>query len=314
MVAKNGTKAERKLDPKYLWIIAFPSGVLLATFALISFWGWPHGKLDATAALNGHAEAAGRITMLATWFLLVAVAIPPFFLFFGDVTTVDRDTARRVKRLYWLFAVLGVAFVAAGLVIGAQRFMGEGIFCQAFASVGGAVGPLPSERAHGLLDLAPDCTEGRYLLLWVLNELQKVILALMTPALVLGTILCLAPDGGRGGAATPRQLARLKTYLYLSAAALVTGLLFLSAMLRWPSTAFGGSDSPYMAHANAVVLYWGATYSVLIASYYLPVALTLRRGQEGEDGPSGHFLEFLKSGTALFAPVITALLSAVVQV
>lgn len=305
MTGKSGDKAERILDPRHLRIVLLPFVVVLVTFALISFWGWPQGDLKASGRADGHAEVAGRLTVLATWFILIAVAIPPFVLFVRDLRTASRETTRRVLLVYLALAGLGVAFVAFGLVIGAQRFMGHGAFCKAFGE---------AEVRATLLDFAPHCLEWRYLLLWWLNEIQKLMLALLTPALVLGTILCLAREGPRGGAVSPRQLARLKTYLYLSAVALVTGLLFLSALLRWPSAAFGAPNSPYMAHANALVIYWGATYSVLIASYYLPVALTLGRGQDGDDAPTGQLLEFLKSGTALFAPVITALLSAVVQV
>jgi hypothetical protein len=70
------------------------------------------------------------------------------------------------------------------------------------------------------------------------------------------------------------QSERLNTYLYLSALLLVTGLLFVSAVFRLPSYALLSVDS-YEAQVKALTAYYGFSYTVVLASFHVPVAMYL---------------------------------------
>ncbi len=70
------------------------------------------------------------------------------------------------------------------------------------------------------------------------------------------------------------QSAWLNTYLYLSALLLGTGLLFVGTFLRWPSFLLLDPKS-YDAHVGAMVAYYGFTFTVMLAAFYIPVATIL---------------------------------------
>jgi hypothetical protein len=241
------------------------------------------------------------------------------------------ESRRRLARAYFWLALFGVAAVAGGSVPGAPRFLGERAICDAFA------GTWQPGHLRPWLDLSPACTGVQFTMLWWLNEAQKFGLALLTPALVLGTISCLAMPGPASRAACRLQARRLNSHLYLAAAVLVMGLLFLSALLRWPASGLAGAPATaYVNHVDAYIFFWGATYSVFIASYYIPVALrltgmcgnlpassgestgaTAKADEDGEsdadDNPVSDLFSLFKTVAALFAPVIAGLLGSVLH-
>jgi hypothetical protein len=174
-----------------------------------------------------------------------------------------------------------------------------------------------------------EATVPGYVLLRRLNLIQRLLIPWAATTLVLGAISCLATRRGvrKGPAADREQAERLHTYLYLTAALFVCGLLFLSALLQWPGYAFQGKAAEaYRAHASAFVLYWGVAYSIIIAAYYLPVAILLsRRGGKsvlGRASPTGSDpamndalgpLDLLKIVAGIFAPAIAGLLGEIIQ-
>ena len=155
------------------------------------------------------------------------------------------------------------------------------------------------------------CSGRRFSQLRSLFIAQIIIVILAGSCLVLGAICCLgervsaplaggadpvptpAPDGGAaapaagGGAGEPagapspppdpdllhyeEQSKRLNSYLYASALLLGSGLLFVSAGLSWPQFALT-DPAGYEAHAQALTTYYGFSYTVVLASFYLPVA------------------------------------------
>jgi len=153
-----------------------------------------------------------------------------------------------------------------------------------------------------------------------LNRVQLYVLLLVLPAMVLGAISALA-TGGTARA----EGARLKTYLYLAAILLVCGLLYLSALLRWPGAALTGQEATnYDGFVDAYLLCLGAAYSLFIISYYLPIVIRLSSNgnavaavaaRDTKDSGGDDVLkplDILKVVLALFAPVITALLGHVI--
>lgn len=180
-----------------------------------------------------------------------------------------------------------------------------------------------AKETASLLSENAGCTAPNWHRMRWLNNVQRVLLALVTPALVLGMIASLAT----GTSSLGEQAERLNTYLYLSAAVLVAGLLFLSALLRWPGFAVPPKDPSaiYDAHVAAITLYWGVVYSLFTAATYVPVAYLLKSGEAGKAAPQAGAAEgqpdplwtpvhMLKQATVIFAPAIAGLLSGVMEI
>jgi hypothetical protein len=107
-----------------------------------------------------------------------------------------------------------------------------------------------------------------------------VLLLFGMPAVIFGAITCLAaPTAGSTKArldAWALQTRRLNGFLYLAAAYMISGLLFTNAQLSWLGYSLHPDDlGPYRAYVGAIVLHGGISNSLIIASYYLPVATWL---------------------------------------
>ena len=76
----------------------------------------------------------------------------------------------------------------------------------------------------------------------------------------------------------------LNTYLYLAALLLVTALLFIHAYLRWPGFVLEDRTG-YDNHMGALVSYYGFTFTVMLAAFYVPVATILSHRVEGKKVP-----------------------------
>jgi len=345
-------KGALKLRPVMLAIAGLPFIVILMSFLLIPFAGSPVNPLARAIVENGHAEAAGRLKMLATWLLLLTIGLVCIGYFVMNLRLFEGRTRSWLIGAFVALAGVGIASMVWGLAEG-PRLMGERAICAALSSHSApparserdvfnaqqsTEGPAPTDNSlanynvqsaeqpsEGWLHLRqPDCPENAIprlmRLMWQLNFVQRLLLALVSPALVLGTIACLAlppPRAPKPKGQSPAD--RLKIHLYLTAALFVSGLLFLSALLRWPAFAFqGAGHDAYLAHVDAFVLYWGVTYTLYIASYYVPVALLLtaqgkRAGVDEDKLPAGQLLDWTKTLAALFAPAIVGLLGNVIH-
>lgn len=323
-------------------IVFLPLAVIVAGSLLIALLEIPFHEYGNLPAATGHLEAAGRLKMLAAWLLLAATTVACLAYFARTVRASAPDTRDRLTKAYIWLTLFGVAAVVCGLISGAPRFLGEHAICNAFAGTW--------EPGNLWLDPWPACSGVQFTKLWWLNEVQKIGLALVSPALVLGTISCLAMPDPASRAACRLQARRLNAHLYLAAAVLVMGLLFLSALMRWPASGLAHDPAAdYTAHVDAYIFYWGATYSVFIASYYVPVAIGLPEncrqiaaprpdssaatakatpaktdegggsnadeggGSNADDSPVSDLFSLFKTVAALFAPAIAGLLGSVLH-
>lgn len=321
-------KGALALEPKMLGILALPFLVITISFALMPIAGVPLNPLAKAVVANGHAEAAGRLKMLATWLLLLMIGGACIGYFLLNLRLFTSRTRIWLIGAFIALAGVGVGTVLTGAAEG-PALIGERAIASAFAQGPHASIPDGIEAdspagcpfvASYVLRCPADAAGWRMALMWWLNFLQRVLLALVSPALVLGTIACLAVPQRRPAPSSGRSPpGRLKTHLYLTAGLFVSGLLYLSALLRWPAFAFqGAGHEAYLAHVDAFVLYWGVTYTLYIASYYMPVALLLtaqgeRDGIPEERLPAGQLLDWTKTLAALFAPAIVGLLGNVLH-
>lgn len=158
--------------------------------------------------------------------------------------------------------------------------------------------------------------------------MQRYLLAVVTPVLVLGAISCWPSAGENTRRGCARRTGRLNNYLYLSSAVLVCGLLFLSALMRWPGYSLHPVDVPsFTANVDGLVFYWSVIYSIFIASYYVPVAAAISSSCPKGSAPAGGTsnadddepvaaspFSLLKLGAGIFAPAIVGLLGEVIKV
>lgn len=154
-------------------------------------------------------------------------------------------------------------------------------------ATGTAVQPFP----HGAICPYPRFERMKQLVSW---QFQGT--AVSFAGLVFAGIFCLAgpnksasrPRSGPASAAEgdskhwERQSVQLNTSLYLSALLLGTNLLFIHAFLRWPSFLLADAQGRN-AYVDTMVTFYGFSFSSMLASYYIPVAVLLAaRAQKGQ--------------------------------
>lgn len=316
------------LPARTLWIAVLPFAVIAVSGALVHFLGISLGDVTQPAPKAGsgysHLEAAGRLRSIAAWLALSAATLLGLVYAIRALPRFDAASRRLLTRVYLACAVGGLILVAFGFAGEANKAVANDFIREALG------GPTPRFPGGTLDWIRFDLSLFR--LFELLNSTQRYALALLTPALVFGAISCLAMPANPTKEDCRRQSDRLNTYLYLSAGTLVVGLVFLAAMLRWPGYGLTGpAAEAWRAHVDAYLLYWGITYSILIASYYVPIAVRLaglggaaapaapkgRKAGDGDGPPtesaSAHLLAQVKALAALFAPAIAGLLGGVLS-
>jgi hypothetical protein len=78
------------------------------------------------------------------------------------------------------------------------------------------------------------------------------------------------------------QMRQLKKFIGIVSVMLVAGVLHMIAWLHWPTALI--ADKSLAAHvvnfSEAIGLYWGATFSLLIATFYIPAAWSISKRAE----------------------------------
>jgi hypothetical protein len=313
------------------WTIALtlpPALVLAIASRLQAHYGMPGANLDLPYFPSGHLEAAGRLQMLASWLLMAASGVAALLLFARDLMRMHRVSAGVLLAAYLFLVAYGLMTTRADDKRG-PNIIGERTIrlalCVADLDLPDGVPVRVASKQAGSGHHLYRCPKTPEKFVWMkrLNGQQLRLFLFVLPALVLGTISCL---GGLPGTAA-LQARRLKTYLYLSATLMVCGLVFLSALLKWPAYALRGeAAAAYGAHVGGYVLYWGIVYSIVIGAFYVPVALRLGAFVGGaaavgkapaaggsDEAVLGPF-DLVKIGAGIFAPAIAALVGQVIDV
>jgi hypothetical protein len=284
--------AAKKLVLKwpYLLIALLPISVFVATDGLLHLFGDAVDQMPPYfAPFDAHREAGARLTALGMLILFIGVAIGAIAYFAGTVWLLDKASKLRVVGVFAAVMILGFLILATMKTREMQEYLGPTLVCTALGyspwMSDQGTDPATSNSAQPKV-IVPDqrpgdgCGNKRFKQLRFMLNTHKYALMLCIAAVGLGSICCLAALPGNAHtdeeelAHYEAQSGRLNIYLYLSALFLMTALFFVAAYARWPSYALL-SNAAYEGHVNAFVAYLGFSYSLLIASYYVPVAAIL---------------------------------------
>jgi hypothetical protein len=164
-------------------------------------------------------------------------------------------------------------------------------------------------------------------------DIVKVLAGLGVGALIVGMILCLetndSNDVEEEAALLAQNLQRMRQQLYLSSLILTFGMFFATSWMYWPlPLVLDAERAAYGSVVLASALFTGTYFSLLILSFYLPVALILdsrvrkladmagQSAQTGEQldvddwrasrGLKEGATDYLRAGFALTAPILAA--------
>lgn len=323
--------------PGRFFLIAFVPVIIFAQEAMIS------GQLMDTALpvsadilgpVTAEAEASGRFRFLAATWMFAALGFMVFAMAVRDLTMpLTRET-----RLAGAAVLVGIVAIAMSPTVG---HMQDPDVLRNYDRLGGDV--FRSALGQGRLT---GCSgpEDRWLLgacgdvpvISLLNRMMDVInlfAGLGVGGLTVGMILCLKNPTGDGLEARAqmleRNMLRMRRQLYLSGLVLTFGIFYVISWMRWPLPMVAADHADaYGAMISSALLYTGVYFSLLILSFYLPVALILEGRKERlaadaaqheslkDDkarkvwlemrGLKAQPVEALKSGLALLAPILTA--------
>lgn len=303
---------EWRLPRGWPWLIALPFLAFFVTNLILVKWGDASLAVGQPLIRDGHAEAAGRIKTHATFLVFCAVALVALAYSVFILKSLLRREATRVV-LAWLGTMLAGIVVAYSLNLQeGNTYLDRGLPCASFDFLQGQEArpgePRPARSTAGDLecgtisaaevrklplhkqgwtwfDVPPQRYEkDAFRTLRIMYAISAILLFLSMPAVIWGAIACLAlpetTSAKERYAAWTEQTARLNRLLYLTSGFMVAGLLFTSARLSWPGYSLHASVSKAFAeHVSSVILYTGVSNSILIASYYLPVAFLLSARQ-----------------------------------
>jgi hypothetical protein len=109
------------------------------------------------------------------------------------------------------------------------------------------------------------------------------ILAVLVPTIVVITGCCVLIQESSSSMSELKlleaQMGRLKMIISSASMLIVAGVLHMIAWLRWPSVLiYDDQISRNVANfSDALGLYWGATFSLLLAVLYVPAALNIQQ-------------------------------------
>lgn len=257
-----------------LALVVPPVVVFIGSDLLVGLFGW-HGlaRMPAVAPLpSGHADAAARLYILAALLAACGVSFLTMLLFARDLA---EEFGRAMRRLL-------LATLLTGLVIGALWMAVFGRFSDAL------VAPLGTDVIDATVRIFARTTrDGRpatetIACFAVLIFLGRAALMFGAALTIVGAVSCLARPlpplaGAEARALLLRQHLRLRLYVNAAAALMVAAIVFQLAWTRWPQALLAKpAATAFSAHVDAYALYSGVTFSLVIATFALPVVAGLR--------------------------------------
>lgn len=324
----------RHVDLRYFAIVLLPIAIF-AMEGVITDHMMPRAVLIPPDIVNmDHPwlEIAGRYRFLAASWFFGAFAVLAAALVVRTLLRPLSVQTRVVSVGTWLFVIaLALLPTVTGDDAGppTYRWIGSEVFETALSqgTLAGCAGP-DDRWLLGRCGPLPAVTLFNRVL-----DIINFLAGLGIGALIVGMILCL----NRGRAASVEDEAavladnfkQMRQQLYLSSLVLTLGMFFATSWMHWPMPMVtGDARSAYGTLILSTALFTGTYFTLLILSFYLPVAVLLdgrardlarRKGRSGDgEAPqdadawlASHGLkegvgDYLKAGFALAAPVLTA--------
>ncbi len=326
----------RRVDLRYFAIALVPVAIFWIN-AVITAQLFPADPgVPATILQDGRPwlEAGGRYRFLATTWFFAAFTVLALALL---VRTLARPTAPATRA-----AAIGTVLFFAVLALtptirNATDPDGRRVYDRLGADLFEAAlsrGTLPGCAAPDDRWLLGRCGEMPVVTLFDrVIDIINLLAGLGVGALIVGMILCLQRRDGADpeteAVVLAENLRQMRQQLYLSSLILTFGMLFATSWMHWPMQLVADSDRA--AFGSLVLgssLYMGTYFSLLILSFYLPVALVLddrvrslaERACRGGDGvPDSDPAKWrdarglkestpdhLRAGFALTAPILAA--------
>jgi len=109
------------------------------------------------------------------------------------------------------------------------------------------------------------------------------VLAAFVPTVVLIAGCCALIEDRKSGMSDLKrletQMRRLKMIITSGSVLMVAGVIHMIAWLRWPAVLVSGEriSLNVVSFSESIGLYWGASFSLMIAVFYLPAALNIQQ-------------------------------------
>jgi hypothetical protein len=309
------------LADRRLLLIVLPLLVFLAIYWLQFTWGLATHHLAQAVVADGNAEAAGRLRTLATFALFVAAAVAAIAYSVSLLVRLDSHSRLTIGTGYVLSMVVGITAVIS---VGAQKgdpYLERELPCTAFLLLSKTPEVPPDEyplkpppdpgRVSGTetcwatvftaetplaqrltLIPCPRFPGDPFPILRALTAVSAVLLFFGIPAIVWGAIACLAlPESGSARdryEAWAGQTARLNRLLMITAGVMVASILFNDARYSWAGFSIHPNDlNTFKRQVSSLVFFAGVSSSILIASFYVPVASLLAAERPAASGSTG---------------------------
>lgn len=326
----------RQVHPRYFAIVLVP----IAVYGMHSAIG-DHlmpADLDVSADIletgRGWLEAAGRYRFLATTWFFTALS---FLIGVMLLRTLLRPVAQPTRiaatltfllilSLTSLPALRGFADASGGQVydrLGSQVY--EGVMAQ---------GTLRGCQTQQDVWLLGPCGDTPVITMFSgIVDVVSIFAGLAIGAMIVGMILCLdhrpCETVEEEAALLADNLKQMRQQLYMSGLVLTFGMLYATSWIYWPlQHVVDAERGAYGALLLSAALYTGTYFSLLILSFYLPVALILdsRVKALADTATQGRSLEplhdtsawreerglkegagdYLRAGLALTSPILAA--------
>jgi hypothetical protein len=279
-------------------------------------------------------ETAGRLRFVSATWLFAAVALLVFAMVVKDLMEPTHKNTR-------LAASVVLALIFGLAIMPTYQFMQDPDALRGYHRLGGELfetalgrGTLPGCVAASDRWTMGACGEIPVIaLLNRMMDVTNVFAGLGVGGLIVGMVLCLATPASDDleyrAAQLEQNMLRMRRQLYLSGLVLTIGIFFATSWMRWPLPMVDAEHlSAYSSVIASALLFVGIYFSLLILSFYLPVAMILERRKHElavaaarHDDLADHKAregwlkmrglqtdptEFLKSGIALVAPILAA--------
>jgi hypothetical protein len=279
-------------------------------------------------------EAVGRHRFLAATWFFAALAVLAVAMLVRNLArpTVPKTRAAAIATVIIVLLLAVIPTVQQSISPDGSRVyhrLGAAFF-EAALSRGGLPGCIGPED----LWLLGRCGEVPAISLFNrILDIVNVLAGLAVGALIVGMVLCLeTPDGDdieEQAALLVQNIKQMRQQLYMSSIVLTFGMLFATSWMYWPLPLVEEAEqAAYGALVLASALFTGTYFSLLILSFYLPVALILDgrtrtlaekvgRGAlpgnkvDVEDwrasrGLQDGAIDYLRAGFAVTAPILAA--------